>query len=193
MSEELSTRPYREDTVQCSRRTLEYHLNMVGAELLNRAWRTDFLACTRHVVVMPGCSRIHQDAACKAKAAQNELKCTHCTRGCAVSAGTRHAERSGGDAFAVIHGSDFSRFLASAALLGGSVGIVGVACASGLLGAGWRAREKGLPAQCVLLNASGCQHWTSRVRPTTFDLTELARILDRAETEDRVAPSTRVA
>jgi hypothetical protein len=29
-----------EDTVQVSRKRLEYHFNMVGAELLNRAWHT---------------------------------------------------------------------------------------------------------------------------------------------------------
>lgn len=192
-SNELAGRPAREDTVQCSRRRPEYHLNMVGAELLNSAWRKDFLACQRHVVVMPGCARLHQGKSCKASVALNELRCNHCSTGCLVSAATRLAHRTGAEAFAVTHGSDFSSFLASLALSGGDVGIIGVACAPGLMGAGWRARDKGLPAQCVLLNKSGCEHWLERAEPTSFDLRELARILSRPESQASESIESHVA
>ncbi len=183
----LTTLPehrWREDTVQCARRRTEYHLNMLGAEILNRAWRADFLACRRHVVVVPACMRrqpaprqAQGDRPCVALQTSTELRCTHCTAGCAVSAATRVAERAGGEAIVVVHGSDFSRFLRSPPLSGGEVGIVGVACVPGLLGAGWRARAKGLPAQCVLLEASGCEHWRDVPVPTALDLRELGRIL----------------
>jgi len=59
------------------------------------------------------------------------------------------------------------------------VGIVGVACVPGLVGAGWRARAHGLPAQCVLLESSGCGHWRERPEPSTLDFAELGRILER--------------
>ena len=84
------------------------------------------------------------------------------------------------ESLAVLHGSDFGRFLRSPALSGGNVGIVGVACVPGLVGAGWRARAQGLPAQCVLLEASGCAHWQAAAVPTTLDMEELSRILTRA-------------
>ena len=173
----LPSRKPREDTLQCSRKRIEYHFNMVGAEILNRAWRTEFLARRRHVLVLPGCSRRRPDGACAARRGEVELECSHCMTGCAASAATLAAERAGAEAFAVIHGSDFSQFLRSPRLSGGDVGIVGVACAPGLVGAGWRARAEGLPAQCVLLDSSGCTHWCDEPVSTHFDLKELRRIL----------------
>jgi uncharacterized protein len=193
LREELATREEREDTAQCSRHRVEYHLNMVGAEILNRAWRRTFLACRRHVVVMPGCARARSDEGCSATRGDHDLKCTHCTLGCAISTATRLVEREGSEATTVLHGSDFSRFLESDLLAGDDVGIVGVACAPGLVGAGWRARAKGLAAQCVLLNASGCVHWRSTPTPTAFDLSELARILDRSDADERIRVAPRVA
>jgi hypothetical protein len=173
----LPRRRWREDTIQCARRRTEYHLAMLGAEILNRAWRPAFLACERHVVVMPGCMRRRDDAHCRAERNGSDLRCTGCVKGCAVETATRVAERAGAEAVAVIHGSDFSRFLRSPALAGGNVGIVGVACVPGLLGAGWRARAAGLPAQCVPLEASGCAHWRDAPAPTAMHLAELARLL----------------
>jgi hypothetical protein len=175
--DDLPRRRWREDTIQCARRRSEYHLAMVGAELLNRAWRDAFLACERHVVVMPGCMRSRADAECAAARTGQDLRCTGCTKGCAVLTATRVTERAGAEAVAVVHGSDFSRFLRSPALRGGNVGLVGVACAPGLLGAGWRAYAAGLPAQCVLLESSGCEHWRDVVRPTSLDVRELERVL----------------
>jgi hypothetical protein len=150
---------------------------MVGAEILNRAWRAAFLACERHVVVMPGCMRRRNDAQCAAERNGADLRCTGCVRGCAVETATRVAKRAGAEAVAVTHGSDFSRFLRSPALAGGDVGIVGVACVPGLLGAGWRAHAAGLPAQCVPLEASGCAHWRDAPAATAIHLSELGRLL----------------
>jgi hypothetical protein len=139
------------------------------------------------VLVLPGCSRRRGDAECAAERGEIELRCSHCMTGCAVSAATDLAERAGAETFAVIHGSDFSRFLSSPRLAGGDVGIVGVACAPGLVGAGWRARAAGLPAQCVLLDSSGCAHWCDEPVPTHLDLRELSRILQSATCRPRGA------
>jgi hypothetical protein len=173
----LPRRRWREDTVQCARRRSEYHLAMVGAEILNRAWRAAFLACDRHVVVMPGCMRRRDDAHCGAERNGSDLRCTGCVKGCGVETVTRAANRAGAEAVAVVHGSDFSRFLRSPALAGGNVGIVGVACVPGLLGAGWRAHAAGLPAQCVPLEASGCAHWRDAPAATGIHLAALERLL----------------
>jgi hypothetical protein len=69
LRDELPSRPKGEATMQCSRRRVEYHLNMVGSEILNRAWRRAFLGCRRQVVVMPGCARLRGDADCRAAGA----------------------------------------------------------------------------------------------------------------------------
>jgi len=189
LREELPRHRWREDTVQCARLRVEYHLDLVGTAILNRAWRDEFVACRRHVVVLPACARARGDGACLAVRGADDLRCTRCTSGCAVRAASAVAEAAGATAVAVEHGSDFSRFLRSPALAGGDVGIVGVACAAGLLGAGWRARAAGFPAQCVVLDASGCSHWRDVPRATQLDLRELRRILDRGEVRPVTAPA----
>lgn len=177
LQEQLPLRRQREDAAQCSRRRLEYHLNMAGAELLNRAWQKEFLACTEQIVVLPGCVRASSHPRCSAIRTETELRCTHCRNDCLVSRATQLASSYGKPTVAVIHGSDFSRFLEAALARGNHVGIIGVACAPGILGAGFRAKALGLPAQCVLLDASGCEHWLPESTPTAFDLGELERIL----------------
>ncbi|MEJ2637616.1 MAG: hypothetical protein P8184_20305, partial [Calditrichia bacterium] len=54
-----STKRYRwrEDRVSCARTRLEYHLNMVGAVLMNRAFRAEFDGTDAKVVLVPGCLR----------------------------------------------------------------------------------------------------------------------------------------
>lgn len=178
---ELTSRHRREDTVQCSRRRTEYHLNMVGAELLNRAWRKGFLARRRRVVVLPGCARLQANNHCRARLEATKLKCTHCSQDCIVSTTTRLAERFEAATIVINHGSDFTRYLDEQKEAGQDLGVIGVACAPGLIGGGWRIRDNGLMAQCVLLNASACKHWQSITEPTAFDLGELTRILSRSD------------
>jgi hypothetical protein len=161
---------------------------LVGAEILNRAWREEFLSCQRHVVVLPGCARRHSAGRCQADGSHAEIRCRHCSVDCSVRVATHVAIRHGHQALAVVHGSDFSRFLSSPTPSGGDVGIVGVACVPGLVGAGWRAHAQGLPAQCVLLNASGCKHWSSPSVPTSLDLDQLDRILTRDHEHKEVSP-----
>ncbi|MBN1612196.1 MAG: DUF116 domain-containing protein [Polyangiaceae bacterium] len=177
LSSELERRGAREDTLQCSRRPAEYHWNMVGAEILNRAWRADFLDCSRHLVVLPSCARIRHETDCRALGQEHALKCSHCAVRCPVSQASRAVSRLGAEALAVVHGSDFGRLLRSPALADGGVGVLGVACVPGLVGAGWRVRAAGLPAQCVLLESSGCAHWLDQPVQTSFDLGEIERLL----------------
>jgi hypothetical protein len=185
----LPTRPLREDTVQVSRKRIEYHFNMVGAELLNRAWRIAYRTCARHVLVLPACTRAHGDEGCRAVREGTELRCTRCTPECSVARAVEVAKASSTEVIVVRHGSDFGRFLDSACLSGGDVGITGVACVPGLVGAGWRARARNLPAQCLLLESSGCAHWLDQPHPTALNVDELGRLLAVHES----ALSTRIS
>lgn len=177
LSDRLPNYAHREDAAQCSRRLLEYHLNMFGTELLNRLWQDEFLATSEQIVVVPACLRARNDTECRALRTETSLRCTHCTKGCVVSQATRVAALYGKPTVAVLHGSDFTQFLRAALMHGTNTGIVGIACAPGILGAGYRAKDTGLPAQCVLLDTSGCGHWRDDTEPVGFDFAELARIL----------------
>ena len=55
----------REDLVFCGRRRVEYHLAMVGIEILNRAFRAAFLATGRKAVLVPPCMKARSDDDCQ--------------------------------------------------------------------------------------------------------------------------------
>jgi hypothetical protein len=176
---DLPKHRWREDLVQCGRRRVEYHLNMIGAEILNRAWRDAFEEAPHKVVVVPACMRLLPDERCRAEREDGgQLRCTGCAPRCAVAELRRVAARAGAEVVAVKHGSDFGRLVRAPALRAEGTAIIGVACVPGLVGAGWKARAAGLPAQCVLLEYSGCSaHWHPQGVPTRIHLGELARIL----------------
>lgn len=167
----------REDAAQCSRRRVEYHLNLFATEFLNRAWRDEFFACKERVVALSGCLRQRSDQQCRAIRDGLTMRCSHCTKGCLVSSATRLTQRHGATAVAVVHGSDFSRFLRAVQRRGAGTGVIGVACAPGIMGAGLRAKALGIPAQCVVLHSSGCDHWRTDPVHTSFDFSELERLL----------------
>jgi hypothetical protein len=170
------THRFREDHVFVDRRRVEYHLGMIGAELLNRVYRAVFLATEQKAVLAPSCMRAGQYA-CKAIPDENGIRCTHCTPGCRISALVRRGEREGFRVIVISHASEFRSWTENPALRNG-VGMVGVACVLNLLGGGWQAKAAGIPAQCVLLDGCGCaNHWDENGVPTAIDHGELSRIL----------------
>jgi len=52
---------------------------MVGAELMNRAFRPAFKKTKLKVVLLPGCMRTHSDDKCKVKRIKEGLICSGCT------------------------------------------------------------------------------------------------------------------
>lgn len=57
---------YREDFLFCSRKEVEYHLNMVGAQIMNEAYRKEFLKTKEKGLLLPSCMRIKDEKNCKA-------------------------------------------------------------------------------------------------------------------------------
>jgi hypothetical protein len=163
---------FREDYVCVSRRRVEYHLNMVGAELLNRAYAPAFAATRKKAVLVPACLRA-RGAACPGTLSAGNLACTSCTPGCRIAALQTLGRRHGFAVVVVSHASEFDRWTENPALKDG-VGMVGVACVLNLLGGGWKATKAGIPAQCVFLDAAGCRaHWHEKGVPTDLDFERL--------------------
>lgn len=46
---------WRKDVIFCVSRRAEYHLNMVGAEIMNRAYRERFIKTPKKAVLLPAC------------------------------------------------------------------------------------------------------------------------------------------
>lgn len=166
----------REDAFQTGRRRVEYHLNMVGAEMLNRAYRHEFIKTERKAIVAPSCLKLLPDGECQAETEGGSLTCTHCSAGCKVHQLSHIGEKLGVEVVVFPHSSDFAVWSSKLGRLD-NVGIVGITCAVNLIGGGWEAQAAGIPVQCVLLDYSGCaRHWDVGIS-TDFNARQLSRIL----------------
>jgi len=181
---------WREDNIFCGRQRVEYHLNMVGTEILNRAFRETFLASARKLVVVPPCMRAKPADKCLAKITSFGARCAGCTPGCRVHQLTKLGEKYG---FGVaILPDDLRVFSIKSTGLntsGGSIGIVGVSCALTNAPGGWKTRRMGIPAQGVLLDYCGCSwHWHEEGIPTDINFNQLLDVLGIQKKAARPAP-----
>jgi len=168
----------RHDQVLCGRRRVEYHLNMAGVEILNRAFRPAFRATTRKLVLVPPCMRAQPEESCRATQSEFGAQCAACTPGCRIHQLTKLGEKHG---FAVRMLPDELRVLSAGTTHGlgdAQAGVVGVACALTDIHGGWELRALGVPAQGLLLDYCGCPwHWHPAGIRTDTSFDELLRIL----------------
>jgi hypothetical protein len=168
---------WREDRIQCSRTRLEYHLNMVGAELMNRAFRPEFLETRERFVLVPGCMRGKSKDECKARKVNEGLICGGCLPQCRVNQLREMGNKHNFKVYIIPHASDLS--LWSPHEGNGKRGVIASACVTTLVEGGWELKRYDVPAQCVLLDYSGCKkHWCRQNNeiPTMFNVRELRRI-----------------
>lgn len=167
---------WREDRVQCSRTREEYHLNMVGAEIMNRAFRNDFLNTDTKVLLVPGCMRFNIEK-CKAKRVKEGLICRNCDNKCFVNKYREMCVKNGFEVFIIPHASDLSLWAPKPDRP--KRGVVAVACTTTLVEGGWELKRYGVCAQCVLLDYSGCKkHWHREGLQTNLNIRELKRKLN---------------
>jgi hypothetical protein len=178
-SEHADKYRFREDRVFCSRKAVEYHLSMVGSEIMNRSFRGEFLARQRKLVGVPGCMRILPKEQCKAVIdPEGDRRCSACNSRCRVLQLTRFAEQYDAGVVIIPHSTDFSRW-AERKGLEGREAIVGVACVPALIGGGLELRGNNVAAQCVFLDFPGCRnHWTEEGVATDLNFEQLRRVLE---------------
>lgn len=169
----------REDAVLRNRHRVEYHLNLLGAELMNRAYRSAFSAAPRKAVLLPVCLRAHTGGDCAAVRSGRGHTCLQCDGQCRVANVMKLGEAEGFEVILISHESDAFSGSLIARLLREETAIVGVACALNLASGGLRAKAAGLAAQCVILDYCGCaHHWDDAGGfPTDLSLSRLQAIL----------------
>lgn len=169
---------WHEDVIFCGRRRVEYHLNMVGAEIMNDVFREGFLATKHKAVILPACMRRFSAPECKASDEGTSLICKACSSECAVKRLTALGKQHGFKVLVIPHESSLSSSKNEKPLLESDTGVVGVACVLNLVSGGWMMRNMGIPVQCVLLDYCGCRnHWSAEGIPTGINLGRLEKIL----------------
>nr|WP_267490831.1 DUF116 domain-containing protein [Paenibacillus monticola] len=167
---------WKENRIFCSRKRVEYHLNMVGAEIMNRAFHDSFAATKEKRVFLPVCMRNKSGEVCKAVKEGEGYLCKSCSKDCQVNMITAMAKEYDCKVLIIPHASTA---FGHQRVREGEVGIVGIACVLNLISGGYKAREMGYQPQCVLLHNSGCiQHWHPTGIKTSIDLDRLKDILN---------------
>jgi hypothetical protein len=168
---------WREDRISCTRLRIEYHLNMVGAELMNRSFRSNYKNTETKVVLLPGCMRTHNNEKCKAVRVHEGLICKGCEPQCRINQLREIGKRNDFDVFIIPHASDLSLWSPQPGKP--RRGVIASACVTTLIEGGWELKRYGVPAQCVLLDFSGCKkHWHCEGIVTDLNIRELKRVLN---------------
>jgi hypothetical protein len=149
---------------------------MVGAEIMNRAFRDDFLRSEQKTILVPGCMRLRSVKECAGTKTPDGLRCSGCEPKCRVNQLRQLGLRQSFDVVVIPHSSDLSRW---APRPGEPVtGVVASACLSVLVQGGWELKRYAVPAQCVVLDYCGCKkHWHSTGIPTRLSVAELRHVL----------------
>lgn len=176
VASKYSSYRWREDRFSCLRSRAEYHLNMVGAEILNRAFRKEFTACEKRTVLLPGCMRARSAEECEGVVSKKGITCSGCEPSCRVNQLREMGIRNNFDVMVIPHSTDLAQWKVTPGE--SPTAVVGVACLAVLVQGGWELKRNNVPAQCVLLNECGCKkHWHDRGFPTALDVRELKRIV----------------
>ena len=166
----------REDNVFCGRKEVEYHLNMVGAEILSKAFRKLFVKTKERKVLLPACICLKPEGVCKRKRVKDGFLCRNCSKSCRVNELTKLGKSHNFQVLIVPHETD--AFSNAKNIRYGDVGVVGVACVLNLIEGGLKARSLNLVPQCVILDYCGCKnHWDNNGIQTDINCKKLFEIL----------------
>ncbi|MBN2710314.1 MAG: DUF116 domain-containing protein [Calditrichaceae bacterium] len=177
LKEEHHRYRYREDEIFTGKEPLEYHLNMVGAEIMNRGFEEDYNKTRRCVVLLPKCMTSPGDGKCRAKAIGFDIACQRCTPTCNIARISRLGDENGFEVRIVPHTSGFITWL-KRWQNDPDVGLIAVACLLNLVTGGYEMRQLDLNAQCLLLDYCGCKkHWHPDGLPTDINTDELLRMI----------------
>lgn len=168
------TYKYREDYITCRKKEVEYHLNMVGAEIMNNSYREQFLKTKEKRLLLPSCMRFKNND-CKAIKTEEGYICAHCTNSCNVNKYDKLGKDYNFKVYIIHHESNMT---ITRKFEYGDIGIVGVACVLNLISGGFKARSLGFVPQCVFLDYCGCKsHWHENGIVTDINEDKLLYIL----------------
>ncbi len=179
LNKKLSSHRWKEDYIFCSSRAVEYHLNMVGAEIMNRSYHDDFLQRKDKVLLLPHCMTNPVKGKCKAAPVGKGYICKACSEDCQVNSISKFGSRNNLKVLLVPHESSIASTKTDQSLFTGGSGVIGVSCVLNLISGGWMLEEKGVIPQCVLLDYCGCRnHWHERGIPTRLNEKQLMKLID---------------
>jgi uncharacterized protein len=169
---------WREDSLFTGKSRIEYHLNMLGTEILNRMLNDDFKKRSHKIVILPPCMKAKPDDECLARQTSLGEQCMHCTPSCRINQITKLGEKKG--FLVTIIPDDLKIYSAESSNSENlsSLGVVGVSCPLTNAEGGLEMIRMGVPAQGLPLDYCGCSyHWHKDRIPTDINIRQLLQIL----------------
>lgn len=168
---------FRENYIFCGRFEVEYHLNMVGAEILNRSLTDGYSKTAKKVILLPTCMSQPAGNKCKAILKGRRLDCTGCSPNCRINSIRKEYTSTNVEVALIPHSSGFSKFLEHWKNQD-QTGLIGVACVLNLLKGGYEMQKLDIPSQCVFLDYCGCKkHWHKDGLPTSLNREQLRKVV----------------
>jgi hypothetical protein len=156
---------------------------MVGTEILNRAYRDEFMQTEQKIVLLPPCMKAKLEDGCEAVSTPIGEQCKACTPICRVHQLTKLGEKHGFAVMMMPHDMKiFSKDEKNSTKLG-SLGIIGISCPLTNTAGGWEMKSIGVPVQGVLLDYCGCPwHWHDDGIATDINFGQLLKVVGVNET-----------
>lgn len=172
---------WREDFIFTGRQRVEYHLYLVGMEIMNRSFREAFLESEHKIIFVPPCMAAPADGKCQSVDTPYGARCANCTPGCQVNQITSYGEKHGIQVFMIPDSfSPLDRDGDNGAKPN-KLGVVGVSCPLTIVSGGYEMKRLGIPAQGVPLDHCGCSwHWDpGKGIVTEVNLKKLIEIVEK--------------
>ena len=175
--QEQSKHLWRQDILLRTKPEREYHLNMLGAQIMNQVWRPKFLATTNKVILAPTCMRAKNGPECQAEETELGLQCTHCDRDCNINLIDSLGSQGEFEVVIIDPAHNFADYF-SQWRDQRETGLIVIACALNLLLLNYKLQRFNIPGQALILDYCGCQlHWSTEGMTTDIDLDELLATL----------------
>lgn len=151
-----------------------YLLEAVYFEVMDRVDRDAFNKAEHTVVILPVCLALMQDK-CKRARTRYGRVCKSCVPNCEVNKINRLAARYEIDCY--FSKRALTKQLEKIKKSKKSLSVIGISCILTLASGMRTAKELGVPSRGVLLNFTGCEHWTDRPIVTETTISRLEAIL----------------
>ena len=172
----LPDQVYKENYLFCGKQEVEYHLNMVGAEILNRDLRNEYQKTKNKILLLPTCMSNPEKGVCKSISLDNKKYCTGCSENCNVNKYRKYCLDRNIKINLIPHSSSFSKYLKEWENQEDTA-LIGVACVLNLLKGGYEMQNLNIPSQCIFLDYCGCKkHWHKKGLPTDLNIKMLDQI-----------------
>lgn len=175
IAKNAARRKKRDDAAFVLRSRVEYHLGMLGTEVLNRVNQARFHEMPKKIVLLPVCIRTQPAAECESVETLLGQRCRDCTPACLGQQILKAARKAGVEVYLLSH--ERGNIHAEAERVGQRVGLVCVSCALTNWTSLWEAAELGVPVHGVLLDYASCQtHWDDTGFPTEVNMKRLKEV-----------------